>query len=95
MRSVEEHQRVVAELITARAATSAELAAAEGLVLSDDVTATLSLPLFDNSAWTVTRCTPRGDLGNRRASSELPVAEDIPAGRIDVPTLAPGRLIAS
>ena len=50
MRSVEEHQRVVAGLITARPAITAELPDAEGLVLVDDVTATVSLPVFDNSA---------------------------------------------
>ena len=50
MRSVEEHQRVVAGLITARPATTAELPDAEGRVLSDDVAATVSLPVFDNSA---------------------------------------------
>lgn len=49
MRSVEEHQRVVAGLIAARPA-AAELADAEGRVLSGDVTATVSLPVFDNSA---------------------------------------------
>ena len=51
MRSVEEHQRVVADLITARARPVAlPLADAEGLVLAADVIAPLSLPVFDNSA---------------------------------------------
>ena len=50
MRSVEEHQRVVAGLIAARPAVTVELPDAEGRVLSDDVTATVSLPVFDNSA---------------------------------------------
>ncbi len=50
MRTVEEHQRVVADLITARATATVGLADAEGLVLAADVAAPLSLPVFDNSA---------------------------------------------
>jgi molybdopterin molybdotransferase len=50
MRTVEEHQRIVAELISARPGILAELGDAQGRVLSEDVTATVSLPLFDNSA---------------------------------------------
>ena len=50
MRSVEEHQRIVTELITARPAVSVELRAAEGRVLAEDVIAAVSLPVFDNSA---------------------------------------------
>src|ERR1700761_2972715 len=91
MRSVEEHQRVVAELIAARPATAMELRAAEGLVLAGDVNAALSLPVFDNSAMDgyavradeVASATPGTPV-------KLPVAEDIPAGRIDIPTLEPG-----
>ena len=47
MRSVEEHQRVVAGLIAARPGTEVPLADAEGLVLAVDVVAPLSLPVFD------------------------------------------------
>jgi molybdopterin biosynthesis enzyme len=50
MRSVEEHQRVVAEFITARTAITAELPDAAGQVLSSDLVAAVSLPVFDNSA---------------------------------------------
>ena len=90
MRSVEEHQRVVAELITARAAVAVELRDAEGLVLAEDVTAVLSLPVFDNSAMDgyavhaeeVTSATAEHPV-------KLSVAEDIPAGRTDIPTLDP------
>jgi molybdopterin molybdotransferase len=91
MRSVEEHQRVVAGLITARPAVTAELPDAEGRVLSDEVTATVSLPVFDNSA--MDGYAVRAD---EVASAtvdhpvKLPVAEDIPAGRTDVPALRPG-----
>src|SRR6201999_1447135 len=91
MRSVEEHQRVVTELIAARPAMAAELRDAEGLVLAGDVTAALSLPVFDNSAMDgyavradeVASATPDSPV-------KLPVAEDIPAGRIEVPALCPG-----
>ena len=50
MRTVEEHQRVVAQLIAPRPAEPVPLAAALGLVLAADVVAGLSLPGFDNSA---------------------------------------------
>ena len=91
MRSVEEHQRVVAGLITPRPATTAALTDAEGLVLAEGVTAPVSLPVFDNSAMDgyavradeVTSATPENPV-------KLPVAEDIPAGRTDIPTLQPG-----
>jgi molybdopterin molybdotransferase len=91
MRSVEEHQRAVAALITARPARALPLIDAEGLALGDDVIAPMSLPGFDNSAmdgfavFADDVCT---------ASPEhpvtLPVAEDIPAGRTDPLTLKPG-----
>jgi molybdopterin molybdotransferase len=91
MRSVEEHQRVVAGLITARPAATAGLADAEGLVLAEDVVADVSLPVFDNSAMDgyavradeIASATPERPV-------KLPVAEDIPAGRTDIPTLRPG-----
>ena len=91
MRSVEEHQRVVAELITARPAVAVELRDAEGLVLAEDVTAALSLPVFDNSA--MDGYAVRADeVASATAEHpvKLPVAEDIPAGRTDIPTLDPG-----
>jgi molybdopterin molybdotransferase len=91
MRSVEEHQRVVSELIAARPAIAAELRDAEGLVLAGDVTAALSLPVFDNSA--MDGYAVRADeVASATAKNpvKLPVAEDIPAGRIDVPALGPG-----
>ena len=90
MRSVEEHQRVVAGLITARPAVTAELPDAEGRVLSGDVTATVSLPVFDNSA--MDGYAVRADeVASASADHpvKLPVADDIPAGRIDVPALGP------
>ena len=91
MRSVEEHQRVVAGLITARPAVTAELPDAEGRVLSHEVTATVSLPVFDNSAmdgYAVRADEVASATADRPV--KLPVAEDIPAGRIDVPALGRG-----
>jgi molybdopterin molybdotransferase len=93
MRSVEEHQRIVAELITARPATTAELPDAERLMLVHDVTATVSLPVFDNSA--MDGYAVRADevaAATAEHPMKLPVAEDIPAGRIDIPPLEPGTV---
>jgi molybdopterin molybdotransferase len=91
MRSVEEHQRVVADLITARPPLAIPLADAEGLVLADDVTAPVSLPVFDNSA--MDGYAVRADevaAATTEHPVKLPVAEDIPAGRTDIPALKPG-----
>ena len=91
MRSVEEHQSIVAGLITARSASTAELSDAEGLVLVDDVTTTVSLPVFDNSAMDGYAVRAE-EVASATAEQpvKLPVAEDIPAGRTDIPTLEPG-----
>ena len=91
MRSVDEHRRVVAGLITRRPPVTLPLADTLGLVLADDVVAPLSLPGFDNSAMDgyavvaddVATATPEQPV-------LLPVAEDIPAGRTDALTLKPG-----
>lgn len=91
MRSVEEHQRAVADLIRPRPPVTLSLADAEGLVLAADVTAPISLPVFDNSgmdgyavlADDVAAASPENPV-------KLPVAEDIPAGRTDIPSLQPG-----
>ena len=91
MRSVDEHQRVVAEMIRARPAVTVSLTQAQGLVLADDVVAQLSLPVFDNSAMDGYAVRAEDTEG---ATPEhpviLPVAEDIPAGRTDELTLQPG-----
>ena len=90
MRSVAEHRSVVAELIHPRPPVPVLLAEALGLVLAGDVVANRPLPVFDNSAMDgyAVRAQDIAD-----ASPEhpvvLPVDEDIPAGRTDVPTLAP------
>ncbi|CQD09577.1 molybdopterin biosynthesis protein MoeA [Mycolicibacterium conceptionense] len=88
MRTVEEHQLVVAGLIKARAPQDVPLNDTLGLVLAADVVAPLSLPGFDNSAMDG-YAVVADDVAS--ASEEtpvrLPVAEDIPAGRTDLLTL--------
>lgn len=91
MRSVEEHQRVVAGLLRRRAPVSVPIADALGLVLADDVVAPLSLPGFDNSAmdgYAVLADDVAAATSDRPVL--LPVAEDIPAGRTDALNLEPG-----
>lgn len=91
MRTVEEHQQVVAGLISARPAVTVPLADALGLALADDVVAPLSLPGFNNSAMDG-YAVLAADVAAASADNpvKLPVAEDIPAGRTDLLTLAPG-----
>ncbi|MCW2702139.1 MAG: moaE [Blastococcus sp.] len=90
MRTVEEHQAVVAALMPPLPVEDVALAEAHGRVLARDVTAAVALPGFDNSAmdgyavrW--------GEVSTAAESPvRLPVADDIPAGRTDVVPLAPG-----
>lgn len=91
LRSVDEHRRVVAKLITPRPALTVPIADALGLALAADVVAPLSLPGFDNSAMDG-YAVLAGDIATATDSApvQLPVAEDIPAGRTDIPTLTPG-----
>ena len=91
MRSVSEHQHVVSQLISARPAANVGLADSLGLVLADDVIAPLSLPVFDNSAMDGYAVRVEDVIGADPVNPvKLPVAEDIPAGRTDLLTLAPG-----
>jgi molybdopterin molybdotransferase len=91
MRSVEEHQRIIAGLITPRPAAAAGLADAEGLVLAKDVTAAGPLPVFDNSAMDGYAVRAE-DVATATVENpvKLAVTEDIPAGRTDIPALQPG-----
>jgi molybdopterin molybdotransferase len=93
VRSVDEHQRVVSEMIRARPAVTVTLAEAQGLVLADDVVAPLALPVFDNSAMDgyAVRAEDTSD-ATPEHPVVLPVAEDIPAGRTDELTLQPGTV---
>ena len=91
MRTVEEHQRVVAGLFTRRPADSLPLDDTLGLVLADDIVAPLSLPGFDNSAMDGYAVVADDvDAATPEQPVVLPVAEDIPAGRTDPLTLKPG-----
>ncbi|MDN4517575.1 MULTISPECIES: gephyrin-like molybdotransferase Glp [Mycolicibacterium] len=91
MRTVDEHRRVVAGLITARAPLAVPVADALGLALACDVVAPLSLPGFDNSAMDGYAVVAE-DIATAADDTpvRLPVTEDIPAGRTDIPTLRPG-----
>jgi molybdopterin molybdotransferase len=88
MRSVDEHRRVVAGLISARPPSPVVLSEAPGLVLAEDVVAPLPLPVFDNSAMDgyAVRAEDVAGAGLDDPVT-LPVAEDIPAGRTDRLTL--------
>src|SRR4030081_1857336 len=89
--SVDDHREAVTKLLGVAPATTLPLADCAGLVLAEDVHAGGSLPPFDNSAMDGYAVRSE-DVAKASAESpvELPVAEDIPAGRIDVPTLLPG-----
>lgn len=91
MRSVTEHQGVVAGLITPRPVARADLADALGLALAGEILAPLSLPVFDNSAMDgyAVRAVDVAGAGPGNPVN-LPVAEDIPAGRTDALHLEPG-----
>lgn len=91
MRSVAEHQQVVAELIQAPVPVRIPVGAAERLVLAADVVAPLNLPVFDNSAMDGYAVRHEDLVGASPAGPiTLPVTEDIPAGRTDELTLNPG-----
>ena len=94
-RTVEQHQAVVTALLAGASPGREEvpLARAAGRVLAEDVVAAVPLPVFTNSAmdgyaarW--------DDVGRAAAASpvQLPVVEDLPAGRTDVPPLVPGTV---
>ncbi|MFW0794165.1 gephyrin-like molybdotransferase Glp [Gordonia sp. CPCC 205515] len=91
MRSVPDHQAAVAALIESPPAVRLPVFDALGCVTVDDITAPIGLPGFDNSAMDgyavraaeIASATPGSPVS-------LPVAEDIPAGRIDRLTLATG-----
>ncbi|KUI36369.1 molybdopterin molybdenumtransferase [Mycobacterium sp. IS-1496] len=91
MRTVEEHQRVVAGLIERRPPVRLPIAATLGLTLAEDIVAPLSLPGFDNSAMDGYAVVAEdvADATDDRPV-RLPVAEDIPAGRTDPLVLQPG-----
>ncbi len=86
-RTVEEHRRVVEDLLPDLGPVTLPLAAAQGRVLAVDLCAPIDLPPFDNSAM---------DGYAMRAADvaalpvTLPVSVDIPAGSVANGPLAPG-----
>jgi molybdopterin molybdotransferase len=89
VRTVEEHQAVVAGLLGELSVERVPLGAAHGRVLAADLLAEVALPGFDNSAMDG-YAARAADV--ERTPVRLPVADDIPAGRTDVVPLAPGTV---
>ncbi|NKQ55141.1 molybdopterin molybdotransferase MoeA [Amycolatopsis sp. K13G38] len=87
MISVDEYRATITSLLGRAPAVSLPLADCAGLVLAEDLLAGVSLPPFDNSAMDgyAVRAVDVAEV-----PVELPVAEDIPAGRTEVPPLLPG-----
>jgi molybdopterin molybdotransferase len=90
--SVDDYRARVGALIAATPVTLLPLDQCVGLVLGDDLVAPVSLPPFDNSAMDgyAVRSVDVAGVGGISALVELPVTEDIPAGRTDVVPLLPG-----
>jgi molybdopterin molybdotransferase len=93
VRTVEEHQAVVAGLLGLLPVEHVPVHAAAGRVLAEDLPARVALPGFDNSAMDgyAARWAEVG-AASEAAPVRLPVAADIPAGRTDVPVLEPGTV---
>ena len=87
MRTVEQHARVIASLLSATPVELTPLLQAGGLVLAQDLIAARDLPPFANSAMDG-YAVRAADL--RTLPTTLPVSQDIPAGRIDTAPLRPG-----
>jgi molybdopterin molybdotransferase len=89
--SVEAYQAAILAAITPLGPTSLELAAAEGCVLAEDVTAAVALPSFDNSSmdgYAVHAADVAG--AAEGAPAALPVTGEIAAGDIGAYRLAAG-----
>ncbi len=92
--TVEEYQSAILSAITPLAPVQLELAAAEGCVLAEDVTAAVALPSFDNSSmdgYAVHATDVAG--ASRQAPSVLRVTDEIAAGDVGAYRLAPGAAI--
>ena len=92
--TVEEYQSDILSAITPLAPVRLELAAAEGCVLAEDVTAAVALPSFDNSSmdgYAVRAADVAG--AAQQAPAMLPVAGEIAAGDVGTYRLAPGTVI--
>jgi molybdopterin molybdotransferase len=92
--TVEAYQAAIRSAITPLAPTSLELAAAEGCVLAEDVTAAVALPSFDNSSmdgYAVQAADVAG--ASQESPATLRVTGEIAAGDIGAYRLAPGTAI--
>jgi len=92
--TVEAYQAAILAAITPLAPASLELAAAEGCVLAEDVTAAVALPSFDNSSmdgYAVYAADVAGAAEDSPAT--LPVTGEIAAGDVGDYRLAPGTAI--
>ncbi len=87
MRSVAEHAALVAHLTPVTPVERIPLEAATGLVLGTDLRASIDLPPFPNSAMDG-YAVRAAEVAS--APVEMLVSQDIPAGRLDIPPLAPG-----
>lgn len=92
--SVEAHQSAILRAITPLAPATADLAAAEGCVLAEDVTAAVSLPSFDNSSMDgyAVLANDTSD-SSERSPASLPVKGEIAAGDTASYRLDPGTAI--
>lgn len=92
--TVEAYQAAVRRSIIPLATTSLELAAADGSVLAEDITAAVALPSFDNSGmdgYAVRAIDVAGAAATSPAS--LPVTGEIAAGDTGVYRLEPGTAL--
>lgn len=91
LRSVDVHRATVAALLPRTPVVRLPLADCLGLAVAEAVSAPLPLPPFDNSAmdgYAVRAVDVTA--ASADAPVELPVDEDVPAGRTDSPPLQPG-----
>jgi molybdopterin molybdotransferase len=90
-RSVDEHVRVMAALLAVTPVIWLPLVECAGLALAEPITTEMPLPPFDNSAMDG-YAVRSVDIAQATAEApvQLPVTEDIPAGRTDSPSLRPG-----
>ena len=89
-RTVDEHARIVAGLVAATPVIRLPLVECAGLALAEPLTAAVPLPPFDNSGMDG-YAVRSVDIAHATADApvQLPVTEDIPAGRTDSPLLKP------
>jgi molybdopterin molybdotransferase len=90
---VADHKARVAELVGLMPVVHLPITECLGLVLAEDLVAPVSLPPFDNSAMDG-YAVRSADLSGATTEHpvELPVADDIPAGRTDSTPLKPGTV---